>query len=420
MNSAAFVRGHLEQVILPWWIDNGCDDEWGGVFSCFSNSGQRVSMEKYTWSQGRWAWLCAEISRDAAQGLISVAPQEWARRAVTTAQFIHAHALLPGSVAAFRTTREGTPLPSDEAGGLSTSVFADLFAALGLAGAAGLPTAPPAERVAWLSAAHDIVHSARCRIRSRRARTEPYPVRAGFTDSAGTMLLLHVGAELHRVSGSAASRETTQEALTEFLRGNGSEPMWRPDGWWEYRPDSSSEVDTLLARHRTPGHLLEAIWMAEQAAQIVPSLKSQLPTWLPNLAVRALELGWDDRDGGLFRYVDSDGGQPLGRRFGNDRYERLVVETWDTKLWWVHSEALYTTALLSDQYGHGALTNWYERLSAYTFSTFPDPLGHEWIQIRDRQGAPLDRVVALPVKDPFHIARSLLLLNRLRPKVDAK
>ena len=29
--------------------------------------------------------------------------------------------------------------------------------------------------------------------------------------------------------------------------------------------------------------------------------------------------------------------------------------------------------------------------------------------MRDRAGRPLDRVVALPVKDPFHIARALLL-----------
>jgi N-acylglucosamine 2-epimerase len=48
--------------------------------------------------------------------------------------------------------------------------------------------------------------------------------------------------------------------------------------------------------------------------------------------------------------------------------------------------------------------------------TFPDPSGKEWIQIRDREGTPIRRVVALPVKDPYHIARCflkiLLLLRR--------
>jgi N-acylglucosamine 2-epimerase len=49
------------------------------------------------------------------------------------------------------------------------------------------------------------------------------------------------------------------------------------------------------------------------------------------------------------------------------------------------------------------------RLTDYTLDTFPDPEGAEWLQVRDRAGRPLDRVVALPVKDPFHIARALLL-----------
>jgi N-acylglucosamine 2-epimerase len=33
----------------------------------------------------------------------------------------------------------------------------------------------------------------------------------------------------------------------------------------------------------------------------------------------------------------------------------------------------------------------------------------EWIQIRDRAGRPLQKVVALPVKDPFHIMRCFML-----------
>jgi mannose/cellobiose epimerase-like protein (N-acyl-D-glucosamine 2-epimerase family) len=51
----------------------------------------------------------------------------------------------------------------------------------------------------------------------------------------------------------------------------------------------------------------------------------------------------------------------------------------------------------------------------YTFATFPNPDRNvgEWIQIRDRQGRPLDKVVGLPVKDPYHLTRNLLLLVEL-------
>ncbi|MGN6404246.1 AGE family epimerase/isomerase, partial [Sinomonas sp.] len=162
-----------------------------------------------------------------------------------------------------------------------------------------------------------------------------------------------------------------------------------------------------------PGHLLEMAWMVLDAADAVPTLRPRIPSWLPDLAVRALELGWDEEFGGMFRYVDAEGGMPRGRVFGDDRYEALVEKTWDTKLWWVHVEALYAARLLAERFGRADLGEWADRLGAYTLDTFPQPQGGEWIQIRDRHGAPLDEVVALPVKDPFHIARALLLMTEL-------
>ena len=90
-----------------------------------------------------------------------------------------------------------------------------------------------------------------------------------------------------------------------------------------------------------------------------------------------------------------------------------MVDTWDTKLWWPHAEALYTTALLSGATGRDDVAGWHEKLARYTMGTFPAGPGEEWIQIRRRDGSPLDATVALPVKDPFHIARSFLLLVEL-------
>ena len=56
---------------------------------------------------------------------------------------------------------------------------------------------------------------------------------------------------------------------------------------------------------------------------------------------------------------------------------------------------------------------WADRVTDYTLETFPEGPGREWTQIRTRTGAPLEKVVALPVKDPFHVARALLLLTEL-------
>lgn len=88
---------------------------------------------------------------------------------------------------------------------------------------------------------------------------------------------------------------------------------------------------------------------------------------------------------------------------------------WDDKLWWVHSEALYTTLLCYFRGGGTDFLDWHDRIFDYTFRTFPntDPSVREWIQIRRRDGAPQEKTVALPVKDPYHITRNLILLLEL-------
>jgi N-acylglucosamine 2-epimerase len=130
-----------------------------------------------------------------------------------------------------------------------------------------------------------------------------------------------------------------------------------------------------------------------------------------SVMLESIETGWDQTHGGLLRFVDRAGGQPQGARTGG-RYETLVVDTWDLKLWWPHSESLYTTLLAFSLTRDTRAIRAYEKVHQYTFKTFPNPdrsVG-EWIQIRDRAGNPVERVVALPVKDPYHILRNMLLI----------
>ena len=57
----------------------------------------------------------------------------------------------------------------------------------------------------------------------------------------------------------------------------------------------------------------------------------------------------------------------------------------------------------------------YDKVSEYVFRVFPNPdkeVG-EWIQILGRENKPLDKVVALPVKDPYHIMRNFMLIIEL-------
>lgn len=410
MPDRSFYRAHLEDDVLAWWLANGPDAAYGGVRTCFANTGGApLSGDKYTWSQGRWAWLTARLAGAARRGLLGLDADALLRESQRTAEFVAAHALLgDGGRTAYVLAADGTVKPCGPDGDPHASVFADLFAALGFAGLHAELAAGQATR-AWDELSERLVVSAAARIRAGTAKSEPYPVEPRFRSFAEPMLLLHVAAELYAATGSAVAAEVAVAAAADarsalFVSGTDTRDM---------APREAGLDDTLLAGHRTPGHLLEFLWFLHHAAATVPGVAPLAdPAWMTGAALGALEIGWDGAAGGLLRYADRGGGEPRGRLLG-DRYENLVTRTWDTKLWWPHAEALYSTALLARAHGSGELAAWHDRVHAYTFATFPDGPGREWTQIRSRDGKPLDEVVALPVKDPFHVARALLLLVEL-------
>ena len=116
----------------------------------------------------------------------------------------------------------------------------------------------------------------------------------------------------------------------------------------------------------------------------------------------------------MLRCVDIAGGPPKGRTL-NDGYEMLMRDTWDSKLWWTNAEALYATLRCYALTGDRFFAEYHERVAKFDFEKFPNPdreVG-EWIQILDRSGCPMNKLVALPVKDPFHIMRDFLRIAEL-------
>ncbi|WP_213814371.1 AGE family epimerase/isomerase [Glaciihabitans sp. dw_435] len=411
----ALYREELLDRVLPWWEANAVDPS-GGVFTCFSNDGRLVSRDKYTWSQGRWAWLCAQLGEGADAGVLALDAPLWRARARATARHLGLSLTTDGTEVAFLTDQSGGHLAANEEGEVAVSVYADLFAALGFVAAA--ETADDEDRAAWRAAAHRLLDSAAVRVRDGSARSEPYPVPTGFTDLGRTMLLMSVATEVHRYTGSAESLAVVEETMTRIVAPGG---QWSAERRWEFKPDdpAGATADSMLANHINPGHILELAWMLLDAADVSATTANLLPDWLPAVVLETLDRGWDHERGGLFRFVDHRGGAPSGRRLGGSAYELLVDETWDTKLWWVHIEALLACEIFAARSDDPAFAVWADRLATYTFSTFPDPAGTEWIQIRDRAGAPLDRVVALPVKDPFHIPRALIRMIGLLERTPA-
>ncbi len=50
-------RDELLNNILPFWLDNSQDDEFGGYFTCLDREGKVYDTDKFVWLQGRQVWL---------------------------------------------------------------------------------------------------------------------------------------------------------------------------------------------------------------------------------------------------------------------------------------------------------------------------------------------------------------------------
>ncbi|GAK14065.1 AGE family epimerase/isomerase [Geomicrobium sp. JCM 19039] len=405
MEDEQLIKKYKEELIermLPFW-ERAVDRDYGGVFTCFVNDQEQlVSKRKYIWSQGRFLWLSCWLLQLKREGSISLS-EAWEDYADSTFTFLMEHAFLDNGHAVFAVEQNGTKV--DDL--MDTSIFADCFLLLGCNAYARLK-----QDTSIFSDVEVIYTKLLTRIDSGNFQTDPYPIPEGSRSHSVPMILLNVVTEIYETATSLKISKKDHylshiqrfiDEILSLIEENRIVEM------------TSTNPESLLSRHVNPGHTLESTWFIIHGLKYVKEdVRIETLEQLETLCLHALKKGWDTEFGGLLRFVDVDGLEPEGEQY-DTHYEWLVAATWDTKLWWPHAEALYTTLLLRNLSGDCIWKDWYEKLESYVFKTFPHPdqsIG-EWIQIRNRGGEPLDQVVALPVKDPFHIIRAYILVIQL-------
>lgn len=472
----AFYIHHLTTALLPFWLDRSPDREHGGFFTCFDNvTGRLLSEDKFTWSQGRIVWVWAklasmEIFTPAERGrFLDLA------RAGAAFLMQHCLlpgdrcAFLMTRTGEHKPQAEGMPLDSSiyadcfvilglaryasVSGDRASLDFARrVYRSVVTRIASGrFPTEP------YPIPAGYKVHGIPM-ILLNTSQELAYGLSShGLTDEAAE--LLRAGdsylAEIrtHFVAPDAALHEmvtldnrfVADNLFGRYVNpGHTIEDMWfwihqtfdphapsapviarstlsgarRPlAGAVEGRDEAISTVLEIAHLHCTTCGCVQVQVSLHPAKPMPDSARHDSQAIFSHAAQiikRAFKIGWDQEYGGLLLFADQDGGPPTGSVAGleDERMAQKVQADWGSKLWWVHSEALYTTLLAWRLTGDAELLALYRRTFDYTFRTFPhpDPTVGEWIQIRDRQGRPEQRVVALPVKDPFHIIRNVALI----------
>lgn len=171
----SWFKDHLLSQILPFW-DSAFDDAYGGVFTCFTNDGkQKVSDDKFTWSQGRMLW-CLSYLLDhphCSEGLDDATLMRYRKRCDALYSLLSEHALLGGEdeVCAFLLDRTGQAKPCASDGSKYASMYADCFVIMGFS------------RYALLAKRKDIglkalgIYNKMKQVMARGIiRTEPYPL----------------------------------------------------------------------------------------------------------------------------------------------------------------------------------------------------------------------------------------------------
>ena len=55
-----WVRAELDRCV-NFWLKNGMDPEFGGVYTCLDRTGKIYSTDKSVWMQGRCGWIFAHL-----------------------------------------------------------------------------------------------------------------------------------------------------------------------------------------------------------------------------------------------------------------------------------------------------------------------------------------------------------------------
>ncbi len=403
-----FYINQLKNNILPFWVKNAIDFQAGGYFTCFENETEkRISTDKYIWSQGRFVWIWSKLSQ--MNCFSEVEKESFFQYAKLGADFLLEHSVLKNGNCVFLTNRYGEKKKYE--GYYDSSYYVDCFVIMGMSKFYSLTLD---EEVLYFT--NRLVNSVLARLKSKKARSEPYLVPKGYHAHGQHMILLNT---IQSYLEALDAGESDEFQYYKEIADNCMDLILDDFTDEEYHirefVNEEEGIDDILMleRYINPGHTVECLWFLAHQAKI-SNKYDILMDKIIKIYKATINSGWDNDFGGLFLFADKDGGPPKGNvgPFENEKIIKKVINDWDNKLWWPHSEILYTTLLLYLYCHDTYFKDKYDIIKRYVFDTFPnenEEIG-EWIQIRDRKGKAADKVVALPVKDPFHIIRDMILI----------
>jgi len=365
--------------IVPFWLEHGIDWQCGGVLSCMDDYGAVLSTDKYIWSQARSVWTFSALYNRLAKNELFL------KVAANSVRFLLDHGRDSEGRWVYHTDRAGNVIEG------AISIYSDCFAVYGLS---EYYRATRDESI--LAVARTTFRQILERVSSPGfADTAPYKLSPGRRAHAIPMILTEIANELLATTGDSYLDSVVMRCVNEVMNR-----FLRPDRQLvlEYLNEDLEELPGPEGTAVMPGHAIESMWFMLHVARRRGD--RDLIERASRAIRRHLEAGWDSEYGGILLGIDANGGTPF-------------VKHWDKKLWWPHTEALYALLLCHELTNESWCLEWYGRVHEWAFAHFPMPEAGEWRQRLTREGKPTAELVALPVKDPFHLPRSAILITQL-------
>lgn len=379
-------KTELLDSVLPFWLNNSIDKEYGGYFSCLDRDGSVYDTDKFIWLQGREVWLFSMLCNKLGK------KQEWLDAAIQGAEFLKKYGHDGNYDFYFSLTREGKPLVEPY------NIFSNTFACMAFA---QLAKATGSEEYA------EIARRIFKRILERRGNPKgkwckAVPGTRPMKDFALPMIICNMALEVEEIINDPELLEKTiDECLHEVL-----DVFYQPDLGCMLENVSSidnSRLDCFEGREINPGHDLEALWFMMNLG--IRRNDKALIEKCVEISLKVIERGWDKEYGGIFYFLDSKGAPQ----------QKLE---WDQKLWWVHIESAIAIIKGYQLTGNKKCLEWFEKLDEYMWSRFKDPLYPEWFGYLNRRGEMLLPLKGGKWKGCFHVPRGLFEIWQILEKCE--
>ena len=379
-------KTELLDSVLPFWLKNSIDKEYGGYFSCLDRDGSVYDTDKFIWLQGREVWLFSMLCNKLGE------KQEWMDAAIQGAEFLKKYGHNGDYDFYFSLTREGKPLVEPY------NIFSNTFACMAFA---QLAKATGSEEYA------EIARRIFKRILERRVNpkgkwSKAVPGMRPLKDFALPMIICNMALEVEDIINDPQQLEKTiDECLHEVL-----DVFYQPDLGCMLENVSSldnSRLDCFEGREINPGHDLEALWFIMNLG--IRRNNKALIDKCVEISLSVIEMGWDKEYGGIFYFLDSKGAPQ----------QKLE---WDQKLWWVHIESAIAMIKGYQLTGNKKCLEWFEKLDEYMWSRFKDPLHPEWFGYLNRRGEMLLPLKGGKWKGCFHVPRGLFEIWQILEKCE--